>query len=74
MDIDETVIVDQELPDSWICPRCGKKQRFDKIDHENFIEYMQLIRHCDRCSYLHHWTLKLTDDFKRKVINMLLEG
>lgn len=32
---------------------------------------MKLIRHCEKCGYLHFWELKLTEDFKKKVVEQL---
>ena len=70
--IDETVIVDGELPKSWKCPHCGKRQKFGYQDNEIFMSFMKLIRHCETCGYLHIWTLNLTEDFKKQVVEMLL--
>lgn len=69
--IDETIIVNGTLPKSWKCPHCGKRQSFAKTDDEIFMEFMQLIRHCEKCGYLHSWKLELTEDFKKKVVEQL---
>ena len=69
--IDETVIVNGVLPKSWKCPHCGKKQKFGKEDEEIFMSFMQLIRHCENCGYLHFWKLELTEDFKKQVVEQL---
>ena len=69
--IDETVIVNGTLPKSWKCPHCGKRQTFAKEDNEIFMEFMQFIRHCEKCGYLHSWKLELTEDFKKKVVEQL---
>lgn len=69
--IDETVIVNGVLPKSWKCPHCGKRQTFAKEDNEIFMEFMQFIRHCENCGYLHFWKLELTEDFKKKVVEQL---
>ena len=71
-DIDHTVIVNGGLPKSWKCPHCGKRQTFTKQDDETFIRYMKFIRHCDRCCYLHSWELKMTEDFKKAIVKILL--
>lgn len=72
-EIDRTVIVDGELPKSWKCPHCGKRQTLSGSDNEIFMRYMVFIRHCDRCGYLHSWELELTDEFKKKVVDYLKE-
>lgn len=69
--IDETVIVNGTLPKSWRCPHCGKRQKFGKEDEEIFMSYMKLIRHCEKCGYLHFWKLELTEDFKKQVVEQL---
>ena len=69
--IDETVIVNGTLPKLWKCPHCGKRQSFAKEDDEIFISFMQLIRHCEKCGYLHFWKLELTEDFKKQVVEQL---
>ena len=69
--IDETVIVNGVLPKSWKCPHCGKRQKFSDEDNELFMSFMKLIRHCEKCGYLHFWELKLTEDFKKQVVEQL---
>ena len=71
--VDETVITNDMLPKSWKCPHCGRQQKFSNEDGEIFLSFMQLIRHCENCGYLHFWKLNLTDDFKRKVVDMVVE-
>ena len=76
-DIDTTVITNGCLPKSWKCPHCGKRQKLSEQDNDTFIRYgtyMAFIRHCERCGYLHSWKLILTDDFKKKIVDMLLNG
>ena len=70
--VDETVVVNSLLPKQWRCPHCGKVQKMDESAEEIFMEYFWVIRHCEKCMYLHAWRLKLTDDFKRKVVSMLI--
>lgn len=72
--IDETEIVNGTLPKSWKCPHCGKRNQMGRYKEEEFMEFFKTMQHCDRCGYVHLWTLKLTEDFKRKVLGMLLEG
>lgn len=72
-DIDHTVIVNGILPKSWKCPHCGRRQKFSNVDGELFLSFMKLLRHCENCGYLHCWELRLTDDFKRKVVDMVVE-
>lgn len=69
--IDRTVLTNKSLPESWKCPHCGKHQTFTPQDEEIFLKYGKFIRQCERCGYLHLWELHLTDDFKRKVADMV---
>lgn len=71
--VDNTVIVNGELPKSWKCPHCGKVNRLTKSDNTVFMQYMKFIRHCEYCSYLHFWELRLTDDFMKAVVQMLVD-
>ena len=66
--IDETIIVNKGLPETWKCPHCGKTQRFGKDDEDILFRYFKLIRHCDYCCYLHYWELQLTEDFKKQIV------
>lgn len=71
--VDNTVIVNGELPKSWKCPHCGKVNRLTKSDNTIFMQYMKFIRHCEYCSNLHFWELRLTDDFMKAVVQMLVD-
>ena len=70
--IDRTILVNTLLPKSWKCPHCGKRQTFIPSDEEILIRYGKLIRHCETCGYLHSWELKLTDEFKKAVADMVM--
>lgn len=72
--IDETVLVDRTLPKTWTCPHCGRINKTDQYAEEILLEHFKVIRHCPACAYLHVWTLVLTDDFKRKVVDFLLNN
>ncbi len=72
--IDVTIIRDSELPKMWTCPHCGKRNRMGKYKEEEFLEFFKTMQHCDRCSYVHLWKLELSEEFKKKVIDMLLTG
>ena len=71
--IDETVLVDKGLPKTWICPHCHKRNRMGRFKEEELFEFFQTMQHCDFCGYVHHWSLELTDNFKKKTIAMLLK-
>lgn len=71
--IDESVLVDKGLPKTWECPHCHNRNRMGRYKEEEFFEFFQTMQHCDRCGHIHHWTLKLTEDFKKKAIAMLLK-
>lgn len=70
--IDVTIIKDKGLPKTWTCPHCGKRNRMGKYKEEEFLEFFKTMQHCDRCSYVHLWKLELSEEFKKKVIDMLL--
>ena len=70
--VDKTVLVDKGLPKTWTCPHCGKRNRMGKYKEEELFEFFLTMQHCDHCRYVHSWHLKLTEDFKKKVVNMLV--
>ena len=70
--IDETVLINESLPKSWTCPHCGKRNRMGRYKEEEFLQFGKVLQHCDHCCYVHIWILKLTEDFKKKVVDFLL--
>lgn len=70
--IDETTLVDRTLPKRWTCPHCGKRTKMDPYAEEIFLEFFQVLRQCPHCGYIHLWRLELTEEFKRKTIDMIL--
>ena len=72
--IDETIITNANLLLSahWKCPHCGAVSRLDEEAVEILIRHFKVIRQCGRCGYLHIWILRLTEDFKKKVVEYLL--
>lgn len=72
--IDETILKDKGLPKTWTCPHCGKRNRMGKYKEKGFIEFGKTLQHCDRCGYVHLWKFELSEDFKKKVIDMLMPG
>lgn len=70
--IDETRLVDETMPKSWVCPHCRKKNITGDYADEILIENFKYLEHCPRCGYVHIWTLELTEGFKRKVVVQLL--
>lgn len=70
--IDRTILVNTLLPKTWKCPHCGKRQTFAEHDEGILLQYGRFIRHCERCGYLHSWELKLTDEFKKAVADMVI--
>ena len=69
--VDVTVLVDRTIPKSWTCPHCGKRQKTGAYAEEILMEHFKYLEHCGNCGYVHAWELKLTDDFKRKVVEYL---
>lgn len=72
--IDVTTLINEGLPKTWRCPHCGKRNQIGKYKEEELLEFFKTMQHCGQCGYIHLWELKLTDDFKRKVVDMLLKG
>lgn len=72
--IDKTTLVNRTMPEQWICPHCGQRNRTGLEANDILLEHFKYLQHCRTCGYVHFWELKLTDDFKQKVVNMLLEG
>lgn len=72
--IDETILTDTGLPKSWTCPHCGKRNKMGRYKEEELFEFFKTMQHCDHCGYVHIWLLELTEDFKRRVVNMLIRG
>lgn len=72
--IDETIITDACLPKSWTCPHCGERNKMGKYKEEEFLKFFRTMQHCDKCGYVHTWKLVLTDDFKKKMISMLVKA
>lgn len=70
--IDRTILRNTLPKEKWRCPHCGRVQTLDDQDMEILMRYMRFIRHCENCGYLHSWELQLTDDFKRKVVDMVV--
>jgi len=69
--VDETHLVNKGLPKSWTCPHC-KRRNINK--EEELLEFFKTMQHCDFCGYVHLWTLELTEEFKRKTVEMLTKG
>lgn len=72
--IDVTTLIDEGLPKSWRCPHCWKRNKTGQYKEEELFEFFQTMQHCSNCGYVHMWELKLTDEFKQKVVNCLLKG
>lgn len=72
--IDETVLIDKGLPKTWTCPHCGKCNRMGRYKEEELFEFFKTMQQCDHCGFVHLWTLKLTEDFKKRVVGMLVGG
>lgn len=68
--IDETIIKDKGLPETWTCPHCGKRNKMGRYKEEEFIEFGKTMQHCGRCGFVHVWELELSEEFKKKVIDM----
>ena len=71
--IGQTQLVNKLMPKSWTCPNCRKRNRTNKYANEVLMENFLYLEHCDDCGYVYTWTLKLTEDFKKQVIDFLLK-
>ncbi len=71
-EIDETTLVNQTLPKTWMCPHCRKRNKMDPYAEELLLEFFQVIRQCPHCGFLHIWRLELTEEFKRQTIDLIL--
>ena len=71
--IDETTLVDRTLPKRWTCPHCGKRTKMDPYAEEVFLEFFMVLRQCPSCGRIHMWRLELTEEFKRKTVDLLLQ-
>lgn len=72
--IDVTLLTDKGLPKIWKCPHCGTRNMMGKYKEEELFEFFKTMQHCCYCGYVHLWELKLSDDFKQKVVDMLTRG
>lgn len=72
--IDVTTLINEGLPKSWRCPHCWRRNKMGLYKEEELLELFQTMQHCQYCGYVHMWELKLTDEFKSKVVDMLLKG
>lgn len=70
---DETHLIDQCMPKTWRCPHCGRRNKSGMYADEILMEHGKYLEHCG-CGYVHIWYLKLTDGFKQRVVDMLMEG
>ena len=73
-EIDETVLINRSMPKQWKCPHCGRKQKTGAYADEILMEHFKYLEHCVSCGYVHIWILKLTDDFKKRVIEYMIAG
>lgn len=71
--IDITVIEDKGMPAVWICPHCRKNNRTGQYADDILFENLIYLEHCDHCSFVHCWKLKLSDTFKKKCVEFLLD-
>ncbi len=74
MDIDKTILTDDVIPPHWECPHCGAINETDECANDILIEHLRVLRHCGDCGYVHCWELRLTEKFKQKVVELLLDG
>lgn len=71
--IDETHLVDKGLPKAWTCPHCHRRNIMGTFKEEELLQFFKTMQHCGFCGNVHIWTLELTEEFKRKIIEALTE-
>lgn len=72
--IDETTITNGTMPKSWVCPRCGRRNKTGMYAEGILIRYFKYLEHCTHCGAVHLWRLELTQDFKEKIVAMMKGG
>ena len=71
--VDNTILKDRLMPKSWKCPHCGRRNKSGQYADEILLEHGKYLEHCG-CGYVHSWELELTDEFKKSIVKVLLEG
>lgn len=71
--IDHTWLENKLMPKKWKCPHCGRRNTTGRYADEILMEHFKYLEHCG-CGYVHCWELRLTDDFKRQVVDYLTGG
>ena len=71
--LDYTLLKNKLAPKQWKCPHCGRRNTTGKCADDILLRYFKYFEHCG-CGYVHCWELKLTNDFKRSVIDYLTGG
>lgn len=69
--IDETLLINKDMPKTWKCPHCGHVNVTGRYASSILLRYSKYLENCENCSFVHCWLLELTDDFKLKVLDML---
>lgn len=72
--VDVTTLINDFTPKSWKCPHCGKRNITGKYAEMILLENLKYLEHCDTCGNVHCWQLELTEEFKKKVVDMLMKG
>ncbi len=73
-EIDFTHLKDKTMPKSWLCPHCNNRNTTGTYADDILFENFKYMEHCDYCGYVHCWHLELTESFKKKVIDYLLNN
>lgn len=71
--IDHTWLTDSLMSKKWKCPHCGRENKTSIYADECLLENFKYLEHC-WCGYVHCWELKLTEEFKKNVIEYLMKG
>ena len=69
-----TILTNKTIPKFWECPFCKKINQTGASAEEILIENFKYLEYCAHCGYIHFWKLQLTEDFKKKVVRMLLHN
>lgn len=72
--VDVTILKNDLIPPHWECPHCGSINETYETANDILFEHFKVLQQCRDCGYSHCWKLQLTEEFKRKVVKMLIEG
>jgi len=68
---DNTTVLKDRLPNAkWKCPHCGKINKMAPTAEEKLEDHLTYTEACHWCGYLHFWELHISDELKKKVLDL----